>query len=787
MLPQSPLAHCVYRWLSAATFLLIAAIWPGASSATCCPGSAIAGEFRVNSTTAGNQTDPGVAMDARGNFVVVWESELDAAVFGQRYNAAGSATGAEFTVAAGAHQPVVAMDAAGNFIVAMRQVSTTTSGEIVARRFDAQGAALGGPFAVNTFTAGDQREPAIAVDADGDFVVAWQSEGQDGNDWAVIARRYDAAGVAKGPEFVVNTFTQGGQKHCFVSVAPAGGFVVSWASTPQDGSFFGVYGQRFDAAGARIGNEFRVNQFTERDQARTVSDQDAAGGIVQVWASATQDGDNLGIYARRYDAAGTALEDEFRVNTFTAGAQTSPAVGMDVLGRFAVIWYSEGQDGSGGGVYGQRYDAAAVPAGDEFRINEVTAGNQGGNGALTPFMAMDADGDFVAVWVSDGQDGSGLGIYARRYASPDSTDLRVRLSGGPDPVAIGERANFTVIADNLAPAPALSGDAAEDAYRSQGGAASGVSNVFTFNGPGQFRNVVAEGWQCSGTGPVSCALTEPLAAGAQATYRVSLDAGPGTGTLSATAEGSTDAYDANAGNDVDTASLAVFDPCAGRSRGTLVFAAGVMTVTEGIGMVQVSVARGGDNCGAASVNYRTQQGTARTPADYTTVQGTLNWADGDSGTRSFDVPIVGDSLDEATQTFQVLLTAAEGAGLGTPSLATIRIQDDDESPVLTLSRATQSVSEGAIGAVRAELSAPSERRITVTLALGGTASAGSDYTAPPISLSFNPGRTAITLRVATLDDAAAEQTETVTCRIDSAVNASIGSAALYTLNIVDTD
>src|SRR5262245_30697652 len=126
---------------------------------------------------------------------------------------------------------------------------------------------VGPEFRVNTVTADAQSTPVVAADADGDFVVAWQSLGQDGSGFGVYAKRYSAAGAPLGVEFRVNTYTTGHQYAQAVAMGAAGDFVVAWESYPQDGSGYGVYAQRYSAAGAPLGGEFRVNTFTADTQA----------------------------------------------------------------------------------------------------------------------------------------------------------------------------------------------------------------------------------------------------------------------------------------------------------------------------------------------------------------------------------------------------------------------------------------------------------------------------------------------------------------------------------------
>ncbi len=86
------------------------------------------------------------------------------------------------------------------------------------------------------------------MDADGDFVVTWVSDGQDGSGWGIYAQRYNAAGVAEGAEFLVNTVTSSNQSSPAIAMDADGGFVVTWQSFVQDGSGYGIYAQRYNNA-----------------------------------------------------------------------------------------------------------------------------------------------------------------------------------------------------------------------------------------------------------------------------------------------------------------------------------------------------------------------------------------------------------------------------------------------------------------------------------------------------------------------------------------------------------
>ena len=168
-----------------------------------------------------------------------------------------------------------------------------------------------------------------------------------------------------------------------------------------------------------VGAEVRVNTNTSADQSAPVVATDNLGNYVVTWVSYGQDGSGSGIYAQRYSSAGVAQGSEFRVNTFTSGDQATPSIAMDVVGNFVITWSSGGQDGRGAGIYAQRYDFNGLAQGSEFRVNTYTENDQSG-----PAIAMDSTGDFVITWVSHGQvqnEFSGTvgadSIYAQRFSS----------------------------------------------------------------------------------------------------------------------------------------------------------------------------------------------------------------------------------------------------------------------------------------------------------------------------------------------------------------------------------
>jgi hypothetical protein len=372
------------------------------------------GEFRVNTYTTNRQATARVAMEPDGDFVVVWESMgqdgSNHGVFGQRFAASGAARGGEFrvntytTLLQG--QASVAVRSQGDFVVVWASSQPFSTQAIQARRYDSAGNAIGGEFQVNTLT-GYTGWPKVGLAADGQFVVCWTSGSN------VAARRFDASGIPIGNEFVVTTHVAGYQQFGDVAVEADGAFVAVWQDIMWlDGEGAAIFGQRHDASGNRLGGEFLVNTYTTGEQRIPSVSLSPAGGFVVTWHG-PGDGSLYGVFARRFDASGNALGDDFVVNTYTTGYQLSSfgQVAHDVSGNFVVSWISADQDGSSTGIFAQRFSASGSRLGAEFRVNTHTT-----SGQTRPSVASDSVGNFVIVWDSFDQDGSSEGVYAQRYA-----------------------------------------------------------------------------------------------------------------------------------------------------------------------------------------------------------------------------------------------------------------------------------------------------------------------------------------------------------------------------------
>jgi hypothetical protein len=344
-------------------------------------GTRLGTEFFANTFTSGDQSVPDVAVQPNGDFVVVWQSDNNQdgdydGIFGQRFSSTGAAVGTEFQVntftSNSQEVPAVAIDPAGDFVVAWESRDQGCSGGycsgIFGQRFASSGAPVGTEFQVNTFTSSEKEKPAVAMDATGNFIVVWESHYSDGSSEGVAAQRYDNTGAPVGTEFQVNTYTTDAQEHVSVAMGAAGNFVVVWDSYGQDGSAEGIFGQRFDSSGAKVGTEFQANTYTTNEQEDPSVALDAAGNFVVTWYSGyygpsyplSQDHSGDGAFGQRFSSTGARLGTEFQINTFTSGNQTDPKVAVQPGGKFVVVWYSESSAneapvGDGDSVHAQRF------------------------------------------------------------------------------------------------------------------------------------------------------------------------------------------------------------------------------------------------------------------------------------------------------------------------------------------------------------------------------------------------------------------------------------------------
>ncbi len=146
-----------------------------------------------------------------------------------------------------------------------------------------------------------------------------------------------------------------------------------------------------------------------------------------------------------------------------------------------------------------------------------------------------------------------------------------------------------------------------------------------------------------------------------------------------------------------------------------------------------------------------------------------------------------DLIEEPDATLVLKLADGADHDLGDPSEATVRVRDDDGLPTVSIADAG-SVVEGGTLVFAVRLSHPSAGEITVGYGLGGTATAGEDYTDGGAgSVRFAPGDTSREIALATVDDSDDEPDETVEVTLVDGDAHDLGEPSQGTGTIRDDD
>jgi hypothetical protein len=241
-------------------------------------------------------------------------------------------------------------------------IMTAAATDVVVRSF----AAPGVPFAEKarvdgeegTAADGVQTAPAVAQDAAGRAVALWY----DQSTAVLFARRFDASGRPLGGPFRVTGNGNGFPLETAVAAAPDGRFVAVWSAF--DGNATRIFAQRFDRAGRKRGASIQVSppgSPSHRHREPDV-DVDDDGNFVVVWDADRVDSAGTGVLGRLYDWDGKPQGPVFRINLTGGGSQGHPAAAFapgSAGGRFLVVWDSQRDVDARGKIVGRLY--AALP------------------------------------------------------------------------------------------------------------------------------------------------------------------------------------------------------------------------------------------------------------------------------------------------------------------------------------------------------------------------------------------------------------------------------------------
>ncbi|HLO95062.1 MAG TPA: PPC domain-containing protein [Burkholderiaceae bacterium] len=450
--------------------------------------------FIVNNYRQGAQYLSNVAVGANGDQLVLWtDAARSNAFFMQRYDGTGAAIQSDewYVTPRG---DTAALDAFGNFAVTsyesdgtgtavyvtvyqrngavkvpkfkvnqvsgesamMALVASTASGQLAVswtvlqsggvlvpfvRTFSSTGQPTSPVMQVATASAGQYMQ-GLAIDEAGGVGIVWTGRSLRGtaNDYDVFYRRFAAAGRSQSPILQVNSYTANSQGDCRLGMTPSGDAIVTWESNGQDGSYRGVYGQRLDRNGVKLGAEFRVNETTLGDQTGSRVGMAEDGSFIVSWISSNRfDDPNAAakVMLRMYGANGTALGGEQVAYTGTSTLVPSITdLGVSPAGEALLAWRL--YNGSDVDVYARRYLLDNQPAVTTLSSN-IPALNLSANTGEWRYFKVTVPAGHTSLTVT--LSGPGVGnadIYGRLGGLPSTAQYTVvsRAPGNAEQIAI---------------------------------------------------------------------------------------------------------------------------------------------------------------------------------------------------------------------------------------------------------------------------------------------------------------------------------------------------------------
>ncbi|HYE31428.1 MAG TPA: fibronectin type III domain-containing protein [Methylomirabilota bacterium] len=324
--------------------------------------------------------------------------------------------------------PDVALNESRGYIVWEDNATDADGLGISAQRIDQTLTGVYSPFKVNQVEDGQQESAKVAILPDGSTVFIWLSKGSN-----IVGRAINSRGFL-GDEFTVSTDTAHTKSTPDIEALNDGTFVVVWSADGQDGSMQGVYSQRIDRNGAKIGSETRVNSVSALNQRTPALLALNDGGYLVTWiheSGSVSAGFNVDVYARVWTAAGAPSGLEFKVSTHAALC-ANPSISRAADGSFVIAWSQKAKPTKsqtprniGGQIAVEvKSEAKRDPNSWDIFARGFTSGAQPKqeaavcvnsyrlNAQYAPRLATLGD-KLIVVWTTVGQDGDLDGVFGR--------------------------------------------------------------------------------------------------------------------------------------------------------------------------------------------------------------------------------------------------------------------------------------------------------------------------------------------------------------------------------------
>ena len=465
-------------------------------------GTKSGGQFQIDQFSSSLFKSTIISSQINDNFIVLWRESntIQGQIFGSDATKIGNEFAINYTDVSHDMQNFTATSFSdGSFMVVWPEKEDQTSAQqigIFAQRFNANGAEIGSKFLVNEAWNFDDRDPSVSQLQNGSFVVVWEKAVADSDDsFGIQAKLFNNINSTSGTGFKVNTgITYSEQSDPNVTTLQNGNFVVTFQSYEwEDGAGFNIIAKIYDSSANALTPEFLVNTYLNGGVSPEIISLNDGGFLIS-WTS------SVGVYARKFDQHGSPVGDEFLVNTYTTSSQKNMSASPLQDGGFIITWESHGQDPADGGrgVYAQRFNAEATKIKlynnppDLTTVSSLSTTEDTASSA-TAFSATDVDGDTLTYSFSNPYKGSvtnnnnGTYTYTPNANENGLDTFTVTVSDGT--VDISQAVTVTITPLNDAPSLILSStlsvneDTASSAVFFTGIDVDGDTLTYSFSNP----------------------------------------------------------------------------------------------------------------------------------------------------------------------------------------------------------------------------------------------------------------------------------------------------------------
>jgi hypothetical protein len=211
----------------------------------------------------------------------------------------------------------------------------------------------------------------MARDDFGTFFVTWQAENPVTGFYEVFAQRYDNVGKPLGEVFAVSGPAEGQQAEPSLTADTQGNVTVAWIRYSLEDEPAIIELQAYSSSGEQLGETIDIPPLPGDQPMSSLVQSDGEGNLWVAWTGESLDGSGGGVYAQKVSRGGALIGQPVKVNTIRNAVRRIVVLWVERNGSFRVVWEGLGPGGGGRGLRERKFDGTGRPLGEEASINSL--------------------------------------------------------------------------------------------------------------------------------------------------------------------------------------------------------------------------------------------------------------------------------------------------------------------------------------------------------------------------------------------------------------------------------